>query len=177
MSSIVAIGAAVPGPPGPRCQKSLKKVFPGLSGQSAKKVPKKLKKSWKSFFGTFKFRDFSTFSALFWHSGRPFWDFVGILGPEGQTLPVTGRSNRKSDSIGNGKRGHYKRGLFTGGLFRVSKFSRISRKWSGSPLFSTLWGISRSLESLHSLHSPESSRKWTFLKRPLSKDPFSRPRV
>ena len=43
------------------------------------------------------------------------------------------------------KRGHYERGLFTGGISRIS---RISRKWSDSPLFSTVWRFSRSLESL-----------------------------
>ena len=43
------------------------------------------------------------------------------------------------------------KGLFTGGISRISKickFSRISRKWSDSPLFSTL-------ESLNSLESLE----------------------
>ena len=41
-----------------------------------------------------------------------------------------------------GKRGHYDSGLFTGGISRISKvseFSRISRKWSDSPLFSRVW--------------------------------------
>ena len=43
-------------------------------------------------------------------------------------------------SLGAGKRGHYERGLFTGGISRISKiskFSRISRKWPDSPLLST----------------------------------------
>ena len=62
-------------------------------------------------------------------------------------------------TIGTGKRGHYERGLFAGGISRISKFFRISRKLSDSPLFSTVWG---SLESLESLNS-RISRKWTFL--------------
>ena len=68
------------------------------------------------------------------------------------------------------------RGLFTGGISRISKistFSRISRKWSDSPLFSTVWGSSKI--SRISKFS-RISRKWTFLKRPLfQKTPFSEP--
>ena len=59
----------------------------------------------------------------------------------------------------------------------VSKFSRISRKWSGSPLFSTLWGLS-SISSLVPRISRFSriARKWTFLKGPLfQKTPSSDP--
>ena len=44
-------------------------------------------------------------------------------------------------TLGIGGRGDYKRGLFTGGISRVSqiaKFSRVSRKWWDSPFFSTL---------------------------------------
>ena len=69
---------------------------------------------------------------------------------------------------------HMQRGLFTGGTFRISKFSRISRKWSASPLFSTVWRFSKiSRTSRFS----KISRKWTFLKRPLlPKDPFFRTR-
>ena len=63
-----------------------------------------------------------------------------------------------SVDVGTGKRGHYERGLFTGG---ISKISRISRKLSDSPLFSTVWGF-----SIISRFS-RNSRKWTFLKRPL----------
>ena len=70
--------------------------------------------------------------------------------------------------FGTGKKGHYERGLFAGGISRISrisKFSRISRKWSDSPLLSRVWGFSRI------------SRKWTFLKRPLfQKTPFSEPK-
>ena len=61
------------------------------------------------------------------------------------------------------KRGHYGRGLFTGGISRISNistFSGISRKWPDSPLFSTVLG---------SLQSPE---KGPFRKDPFSKDPF-----
>ena len=46
-----------------------------------------------------------------------------------------------------GRRGHYERGgSFTGGFSRItktSKFSRISRRWSDSPLFSTVWRFSK----------------------------------
>ena len=51
--------------------------------------------------------------------------------------------------IGTGQRGHYERGLFTGEISRtsrISRVSRISRKWSDSPLFSTVWGSLKSLE-------------------------------
>ena len=55
----------------------------------------------------------------------------------------------------------------------ISKFSRISRKWSESPFFSTVWQFSRN--SRISKFS-RISRKWTFLKRPLfQKTPFSEP--
>ena len=78
--------------------------------------------------------------------------------------------------IGTGKKGHYERGLFTGGISRISrisKFSRISRKRSDSPLFSTVWRFSRI--SRISKFS-RISRKWTFLTRPLfQKTPFSDP--
>ena len=59
-----------------------------------------------------------------------------------------------------GKRGHYERGLFTGGNSRISK---ISRKWSDSHLFPQSRG---SLESLKSLESLEHGLFW--------KDPFSK---
>ena len=61
-----------------------------------------------------------------------------------------------------------KRGLFAGGISGISKFSkfsRISRKWSDSPLFSTVWGVSR-ISKFSRI-----SRKWTFLKRPLFPNP------
>ena len=45
--------------------------------------------------------------------------------------------------VGTGKRGHFERGLFTGGTSKISKFSRVSRKWSDSPLFSTVWRFSK----------------------------------
>ena len=49
--------------------------------------------------------------------------------------------------FGSGKRGHYERGLFTERISRISKdsskFSRISRKWSASPFFSTVWRFSK----------------------------------
>ena len=78
------------------------------------------------------------------------------------------------ESLRNGKRGHYERGLFTEGIFEVSrnsKLSRISRKWSDSPLFSTVWGFSGNSRI------SRFSRKWKFLKRPLflKKTHFSDP--
>ena len=84
----------------------------------------------------------------------------------------------KKYTLGTGRRSHYERGLFTGEISRVSsklsKFSRISRKWSASSLFSTVSGISNS--SRISKFFEIYSRKWTFLKRPLfQKTPFSEP--
>ena len=65
------------------------------------------------------------------------------------------------------KGGHCERGLFTGGSSRISKFSRISRKWSASPCFP---------QSGESLESPESLEHGLFMKRPLfQKTPFSEP--
>ena len=75
----------------------------------------------------------------------------------------------RAQGFGAGKRGHYERGLLTGGISRISrisKFSRISRKWSDCPLFSRVWGFSR-ISKFSRI-----SRKWTFLKRPLSKRPL-----
>ena len=45
--------------------------------------------------------------------------------------------------FGSAKRDHCQRGLFTGGISKLSKFSRISGKWLESPLFSTVWGFPR----------------------------------
>ena len=74
------------------------------------------------------------------------------------------------------------KGVITKGVFSLEKsleslkslkFSRISRKWSDSPLFYTVWLFSRI--SRISKFS-RISRKWTFLKRPLfQKTPFSEP--
>ena len=75
--------------------------------------------------------------------------------------------------IGTGKRGHYERGLFTGGISRISgisKFSReISTKWSHSSLFSRVWGFS-GISKFSRI-----SRKWSFLKDAFFKRPFSEP--
>ena len=89
------------------------------------------------------------------HCHWALWDYTIISGPE--------------------------KGVITKGVFSleesleslISKFSRISRNWSDSPLFSTVCRIL--------LCFPQSgdriSRKWTFLKRPLfQKDPFFRTR-
>ena len=67
-----------------------------------------------------------------------------------------------------------KKGVITKGVFsqeesleslKFSKFSRISRKWSDSPLFSSVWGLSR---------ISRFSRKWTFLNRPVFPNPTER---
>ena len=74
------------------------------------------------------------------------------------------------------KRCHYERGLFNGRISQVSnisKFSRISRKWWGYPLFSTVWGF---LRISRITKFSRVSRTWTFLKGCLSKKtPFSEP--
>ena len=78
--------------------------------------------------------------------------------------------------VRTGKRGHYERGLFTGGISRISKisrFSRFSRKWPDCTLISTVWGFSR-ISRISNFS--RISRKWTFLKRPLfQKTPFPEP--
>ena len=69
-------------------------------------------------------------------------------------------------------------GVITKGIFfakRVSRiflFSRISGKWFYSICFSTLWGVSESLESVKSLSSLDNGFLW---KDPCPKDPFSNP--
>ena len=74
------------------------------------------------------------------------------------------------------KRGHYERGLFTGGISRISKiskFSRTSREWSDSAVFSRVWGLSRIFTKFSRI-----SNKWDFSeKTPFPEDPFSRTRV
>ena len=68
------------------------------------------------------------------------------------------------------KKGSLRKGSFAGGISRISKISRISRKWPDSPLFSTVWGFSK-ISRISKF-----SRKWIFLKRPLfQKTPFSEP--
>ena len=79
--------------------------------------------------------------------------------------------------LGAGKRGHYEGGLFTGGISRISKiskFSRTSRKWSDSPLFSTVWGFSKI--SRISKFSRISRNLDFSEKTPFPKDPFFRTR-
>ena len=76
-----------------------------------------------------------------------------------------------SESVGTGKRGHYERGLFAGGISRISitsKFSRISGKQSDSPSFSTVRRFSEKSKF------SGISRKSTFLQALLfQKTPFS----
>ena len=64
---------------------------------------------------------------------------------------------------------HYERGLFTGGISRISS---ISKEWSDSPLFSAVWGFS-TISRISKF-----SRKWTFLKKKnlFQKTPFLRTR-
>ena len=74
------------------------------------------------------------------------------------------------------------KGVITKGVFSLEKpleslktleFSRVSRKWPESPLFSTVWGFSNI--SRISKFS-RISTKWIFLKRPLfQKTPFPEP--
>ena len=69
------------------------------------------------------------------------WSFRGI------EFPLNSKSSFQEElNSGPEKGGHYERGLFTGGISRISKisrFSRISREWSDYPLFSTAWGFSK----------------------------------
>ena len=93
--------------------------------------------------------------------------------PSGASLKndTTDRAIRVFAINGTGKRGHYERGLFTGEISRISKFSRISRRWLDSPCFPRVWGFS-SISRISKI-----SRNWTFLKRPLfQKTPFFRNR-
>ena len=89
----------------------------------------------------------------------------------------SGFSQKSRNMFGTGKRGLYERGLFAGEISRISeisKFSRISRKWSESPFYSRVWGFSRN--SRISKFS-RISRRWTFLKDPFSKrPPFPNPK-
>ena len=62
------------------------------------------------------------------------------------TDPIQNFPNFVYAQIRTGERGHYERGLFTGAISRISaisSFSGISRKWTGSPLFSTVSGFSK----------------------------------
>ena len=60
------------------------------------------------------------------------------------------------------------RGLFTGGISKISKFSRT---WMGSPLFPQSESSLKSLESLNALENAFSE------KAPFPKDPFFRTRL
>ena len=73
------------------------------------------------------------------------------------------------------KRGHYCQGVFLlEEPLESLQSSRISRKWSDSPLFSTVWGFSK-ISRISK--SSRISRQWACLKRPLfQKTPFPNPR-
>ena len=57
--------------------------------------------------------------------------------------------------FGTGKKGHYERGLFTGGISRISKISKFSRNGRILLCFPQSGGSLESLESLNSLESLE----------------------
>ena len=102
---------------------------------------------------------------------------------ETKSLPSIFRKDKVCKSgitlhwFGTGRRNKYEKCLYTAGISRsskISRFSRIMRKWSDSPLFSTLWGFSGTLESLNSVESLEMDFSE---KTPSPKDPFFRARL
>ena len=98
---------------------------------------------------------------------------LGSWGWQNDTETLKKKRNRIPFQIGTGKGGHYEKGLFTAGISRISRFSRISRKWSESPLFYRVWGLSR-ISRIPTFS--RISKKKVFLKRPLfQKIPFSEP--
>ena len=84
---------------------------------------------------------------IFWGYLRAFWDCNNFRSSAPRS--INGQPSTP-DFVGNGKGGHYKRGLFTGGISRISKFSRISRKMNGRILLylPESGGSLKSLESL-----------------------------
>ena len=108
------------------------------------------------------------------------WRATAVLTETGQshhpTPALTPPPPTCPSLLGTGKGGHCERGLFTGGISRISKISRISRKWSDSSLFSRVWGfckISR-ISNLNSLESLEIDfpEKTLFQKTPFSEPDF-----
>ena len=97
------------------------------------------------------------------------FSLLPTMAPFGQSPPFA--KLRACFEVGTGKRGHYERGLFTGGISRISKFSR---KWSDSSLFSTVWVFSRI--SRISKFSRISRKRDFSEKIPFPKDPFFRTR-
>ena len=93
--------------------------------------------------------------------------WVVLSNPKNGFIQILRRFYRTHRKSGPEKGVITKKGLFTGGISRISKtskFSRISRKWSTSPLLATVSGFSTI------------SRKLTSLQRPLfQKTPFSEP--
>ena len=82
--------------------------------------------------------------------------------------------------FGTGKRRHYERGFFNGGISRISKISKFSKSLENGRILLYFPQSGGSLEYLESQNSLESrdTRKWTFLKWPLSKRPlFSEPEL
>ena len=82
---------------------------------------------------------------------------------------------RKSGGQQKGQKGKKDVWKQARGMSKVSKLSRISRKWSDYLLFSRLWGFSK-ISRISNFS--RISRKWTFLKRPLfQKILFSEPEL
>ena len=82
-------------------------------------------------------------------------------------------------SFGTERMGHFERGLFTREISRnskISKFSRISIKWSDLPLHSRVWALCRISRISKSLESLEDGLCWKdpFSKRPLFPNPILR---
>ena len=87
--------------------------------------------------------------------GHSLCHFVGDFGPEGpeDTQPGSSRlsQRRRAKQARFGKlalsgpeKGSLRKGSFhSGGISRISEFSRISKIWSDSPFFSTVWRFSR----------------------------------
>ena len=64
--------------------------------------------------------------------------------------------------LGTGKRDHYERGLFTGGISRMSKISKLSRISRNGRILIYFPQSGRSLDSLESLNSLESLENGLF---------------
>ena len=87
---------------------------------------------------------------------------------------VSYRDPRHPSSGCSSKNNSKKRGLFTGGIsriFSISTFSRISRQWSDSPLFSIVSRISKFSRVSRVMDFSEKTPFRTFSKRPLFPNP------
>ena len=94
--------------------------------------------------GSITFADLRSVQWLLMTKWQPHVTSLSLERPSGsccQTILVrfatpAGTEESNPPNFGTGRRGHYERGLFAGGISRTSKFSKFSRKWSDSPLFS-----------------------------------------